>query len=193
MADGITPEEMMGAVEATKPEPTQDDLNKVTRLARRQIELEDLIGGFKERQAALAKELAAIVNFELPDALESCGMTEYKLVDGSGVAVKEITSTSITKENKAEAYAWLYANGFGDLIKQTVSESFGRDEGERAEEVIATLKAMGIEPSVALKVEPATLSKVVREQKKKGISFPGSIFTIFEGRQAKITRPKKAK
>ena len=55
-------------------------------------------------------------------------LAHLKLADGSTVDVKPNYSASITIANREKAFNWLRKNGLGDIIKNEISVSFGRNE-----------------------------------------------------------------
>ena len=59
------------------------------------------------------------------------GLSHLKLADGSTVDVKPNYSASITIANREKAFNWLRENGLGDIIKNEISVSFGRNEDTR--------------------------------------------------------------
>ena len=58
--------------------------------------------------------------------LSELGLSEITLKDGNKITTSTYYSARITDENREEAFAWLDENGFSDIIKNTVSVSFGR-------------------------------------------------------------------
>ena len=63
--------------------------------------------------------------------LSEMGLSFLKLADGSSVEAKQITAPLLLKPKK-RAFNWLRANGLGDIIKNEISVSFGRNEDNKA-------------------------------------------------------------
>ena len=66
-----------------------------------------------------------------------------KLADGSAIEVKEIYSATIPVARKDGAYNWLRENGLGDLIKNEVTVSFGRNEDNKAADYASLAQSQG--------------------------------------------------
>ena len=60
------------------------------------------------------------------------GLSHLKLMDGSSVDVKPNYSANITIANREAAFNWLRNNGLGDIIKNEILVSFGRNEDNKA-------------------------------------------------------------
>ena len=64
--------------------------------------------------------------------MSEMGLSHLKLMDGSSVDVKPNYSASISIANREAAFGWLRNNGLGDIIKNEISVSFGRNEDNKA-------------------------------------------------------------
>ena len=124
----------------------------------------------------------------IPTMLSEMGLSSLKLQDGSSVEVKTNYSATITQANKEAAFNWLRENGLGDIIKNEISVSFGRNEDNKAADYANLAKGQGLEPKQKLKVEPMTLKALVRERIEAGKDMPTEIFNIFVGNKTTIKR-----
>ena len=124
----------------------------------------------------------------IPTMLSEMGLSSLKLADGSSVEVKTNYSATITQANKEAAFNWLRENGLGDIIKNEISVSFGRNEDNKAADYAELAKGQGLEPKQKLKVEPMTLKALVRERIEAGKEMPTEIFNIFVGNKTTIKR-----
>lgn len=113
-----------------------------------------------------------------------------KLADGSSVEVKPFYSARIPVSKSEEAFNWLRENDFADLIKNTVSVSFGRDEDDAAKDLLNELSSSGMNTAQKEWVEPMTLKAFVREQVEKGSDLPLETFNVYIGQKSKITKEK---
>ena len=120
--------------------------------------------------------------------LSEMGLSFLKLQDGSSVEVKTNYSATITQANKEEAFNWLRENGLGDIIKNEISVSFGRNEDNKAADYANLAKGQGFEPQQKLKVEPMTLKALVRERIEAGKEMPTELFNIYVGNKTTIKR-----
>ena len=126
----------------------------------------------------------------IPTMLSEMGLSSLKLADGSSVEVKTNYSATITQANKEAAFNWLRENGLGDIIKNEISVSFGRNEDNKAADYANLAKGQGFEPQQKLKVEPMTLKALVRERMEAGKEMPTELFNIYVGNKTTIKRNK---
>ena len=124
----------------------------------------------------------------IPTMLSEMGLSFLKLQDGSSVEVKTNYSATITQAKKEEAFKWLRENGLGDIIKNEISVSFGRNEDNKAADYAELAKGQGLEPMQKLKVEPMTLKALVRERIEAGKEMPTELFNVFIGNKTTIKR-----
>ncbi|MHC4647900.1 MAG: gp33 family protein [Planctomycetota bacterium] len=170
--------------------PADADLRKVSELADVQVSLESQIDNTERALTSLKKEYERVRSELLPAALREQGLKEITLTDGSRVRVVEILRASIPKAKQLEAFAWLDANGYGDIIKHVVSASFAAGEGEKATQAYESLGALGITADEKRSVHPQTLGAFVREQTEAGVALPEHLLGVYRGEQTKIERPK---
>ena len=124
----------------------------------------------------------------IPTMLSEMGLSFLKLADGSSIEVKTNYSATITQAKKEEAFKWLRENGLGDIIKNEISVSFGRNEDNKAADYAELAKGRGFQPTQKLKVEPMTLKALVRERIEAGKEMPTELFNIFVGNNTTIKR-----
>ena len=134
------------------------------------------------------KHLEHLSSEVIPTMLSEMGLSFLKLADGSSVEVKTNYSATITQAKKEEAFNWLRKNGLGDIIKNEISVSFGRNEDNKAADYAELAKGQGFEPTQKLKVEPMTLKALVRERLEAGKEMPTELFNIFVGNKTTIKR-----
>jgi hypothetical protein len=134
------------------------------------------------------KHLEHLSSEVIPTMLSEMGLSFLKLADGSSVEVKTNYSATITQAKKEEAFNWLRKNGLGDIIKNEISVSFGRNEDNKAADYAELAKGQGLQPTQKLKVEPMTLKALVRERLEGGKEMPTELFNIFVGNKTTIKR-----
>ncbi len=158
-----------------------DQVDKLNELQKR-IELqEDNLKNSKKQFEYLSAEV-------IPTMMAEMGLSHLKLMDGSSVDVKPNYSASITIANKDAAFQWLRDNGLGDIIKNEISVSFGRNEDNKAADYAALAEDRGFQPTQKLKVEPMTLKALVRERIENGKDMPVELFNVFVGNKTTIKR-----
>ena len=150
--------------------------------------LEDKVKSDEESLKEEKKELERISGEVIPTLLSEMGLSSLKLADGSAVDVKPYYAANISAINRDAAYGWLRSNGLGDIIKNDITVSFGRNEDNKAAEYANLAKGQGYQPTQKLKVEPMTLKALVRERVEAGKEMPTDIFNVFVGNRTKITR-----
>ena len=151
-------------------------------------ELEDELKADEESLKNKKKEIERISGEVIPTMLSEMGLSSLKLADGSAVDVKPYYTANISIANREAAYGWLRSNGLGDIIKNDITVSFGRNEDNKAAEYANLARGQGFEPTQKLKVEPMTLKALVRERIEAGKDMPMDIFNVFVGNRTKITR-----
>ena len=177
-------------------EDQREDLNSVNdakSLSDQVVKLKQLEDQLEEKEKEL-KELKRNIDLVsgevIPTMMQEMNISTLKLADGSSVEVKPVYGASITVANKEAAYTWLRENGLGDLIKNEITVSFGRNEDNKASEYATLAKGQGYEPVQKLKVEPMTLKALVRERLESGQEMPSDLFNVFAGNRTKVTRSK---
>ena len=158
-----------------------DQVEKLESLTKRLDLQEDNIKSTK-------KELEHLSGEVIPTMMSEMGLSHLKLVDGSSVDVKPHYSANITIANKEAAFNWLRNNGLGDIIKNEISVSFGRNEDNKAADYAELARGQGLEPQQKLKVEPMTLKALVRERIEAGKDMPTELFNVFVGNKTTIKR-----
>ena len=158
--------------------------DKIKELQASQLELQEQEDAIKQKK----KDIEHLSGEVIPTMLSEMGLSYLKLQDGSSVEVKTNYSATITQANKEAAFNWLRENGLGDIIKNEISVSFGRNEDNKAADYANLAKGQGFEPQQKLKVEPMTLKALVRERIEAGKDMPTELFNVFIGNKTTIKR-----
>lgn len=185
------------------PVPTDDLLNNVATLARRQLEVE---GEIAELTALLAQknlDLKAIREGSLPLAMTEVGMTKFTMTGGYEVVIHDGVYGSITKEKADAAHAWLEKHGHGDLIKRTITITFGKGEEAWAAKFMRdmALRKKPLRHELKRAVNHNTLGAFVREQARLAkeenlpieLKLDKELLSVFELRYAEVNPPKAPK
>ena len=138
----------------------------------------------------LKKEYLRISSEVIPTMMSEMGLAELKLSDGSHLKVSTTYRATITEANKETAFNWLRDNGLGDIIKNEILVSFGRNEDNKAADYAELAKGHGFQPTQKMKVEPMTLKALVRERIEAGKEMPTEIFGVFSENKTTIKRNK---
>ena len=144
----------------------------------------------EENLKLLKKNRDHISGEVIPTMMSEMGFAELKLNDGSFLKVSTSYKAHISEANKEAAYNWLRNNGLGDIIKNEISVSFGRNEDNKAADYANLAKGQGFQPTQKMKVEPMTLKALVRERIEAGKEMPTEIFGVFSENKTTINRNK---
>ena len=146
------------------------------------------IDAAEQKLKDLKKKRDHISGEVIPTMMSEMGLAELKLHDGSHLKVSTSYRATITEANKEAAFNWLRNNGLGDIIKNEISVSFGRNEDNKAADYAELAKGQGFQPTQKMKVEPMTLKALVRERIEAGKEMPTEIFNVFIGNKTTIKR-----
>jgi len=168
-----------------------DRTENIKSLANQVKKLRDLEDQVKAEEQALKdkeKEIERISGEVIPTMLSEMGLSSLKLADGSAVDVKPYYTANISIVNREAAYGWLRSNGLGDIIKNDITVSFGRNEDNKAAQYANLAQSQVYQPTQKLKVEPMTLKALVRERIEASKEMPTELFNIFVGNKTTIKR-----
>jgi len=163
----------------------------ISKLADKVKELQGMEKSIEVLEESLKKTKKDYENLSgevIPTMMSEMGLSHLKLMDGSSVDVKPNYSANITLANREGAFNWLRQNGLGDIIKNEISVSFGRNEDNKAADYAALAQERGYQPTQKLKVEPMTLKALVRERIEAGKELPTELFNVFVGNKTTIKR-----
>ena len=167
------------------------EIDNIKDLSEEVMKLQQLEKNIKAKEQDLKslKETATKISGEvIPTLMNEMSLSSLKLADGSSVEVKKIYGASIPIAKREAAFNWLRNNDLGDIIKNEVTVSFGRNEDTKAAEYADLAKGQGYQPTQKLKVEPMTLKALVRERIEGGKPLPTEIFNVFIGNKTTIKR-----
>ena len=168
----------------TKTENIQSLADQVERLETLNREIDFAESQLKQKK----KNLEHLSGEVIPTMMSEMGLSHLKLMDGSSVDVKPNYSANITIANRDAAFKWLRDNGLGDIIKNEISVSFGRNEDNKAADYAVLAQERGYQPTQKLKVEPMPLKALVRERIEAGKDMPTELFNVFVGNKTTIKR-----
>ena len=171
-----------------------DKTENVDKLATKIKDLQGLeneVSALEDRLKSTKRDLETLSGDIIPTMMTEMGLTQLKLMDGSSVDVKPYYAANISLKNREAAYNWLRSNGLGDIIKNEITVSFGRDEDNKATTYVNLARGQGYQPTQKLKVEPMTLKALVRERTETGKEMPADIFNVFVGNRTIIKRKQE--
>lgn len=159
---------------------------ELSELCTRLLELQKQITKCEDNIKNLRNEERLLSENEIPNLMQQSGISSLKLTDGSSVEVKPFYAAKIPTSKTDEAFDWLSSNGYGDLIKNQVSLTFGKSEDNAANSLVEDLKSKGHNVSQKKKVEPMTLKAFVREQIQSGQNIPMDLFGVYVSNKTTI-------
>ena len=164
----------------------QDNMGKIGAVATDIAETDDEISKIKVRLKKKEDYRRLLSEEVLPSLFSEVGLSELKLADGRRLKVSETYTAAPLKENREKVWSWLRDNGFGDLVKNQVTCSFGRNEEEKASGLLSHLNKEGYQSTQRESVEPSTLRAFVREQYEAGRELPMDLLGAFIGHKTTI-------
>ena len=190
MNEKPTFEDLVGteSVEEWTNDVSDGELNIVSNLAKKQLQLARQVATLEEDLKAKKEELRLTSEQELPDAMQAAGLNQIVLSTGEKISIGEFYNAHISKANQEVAYQWLVENGHEGLIKNEVLLKFGREESTVVDETVSALQSRGLSPEVRQSVHPSTLKAFVKEQFTSGNDIPTEPFGIYIGTKATIKK-----
>ena len=167
---------------------SQDNVKSISEKCNQLKDLQKQIEDQEDKLKTLKNQSRDLEERVIPEMMQEAGVSLLKLADGSTVEVKPFYAAKIPESRVDEAFGYLRSNGFEDLIKNTVTASFGRNEDNKAKDLLADLQGQGMAVTNKVWVEPQTLKSFVKEQTGKGENIPHDLFGVFLGLQAKVRR-----
>ncbi len=120
-----------------------DNIQSLADQVERLEQLQKSIENQEENLKSSKKKLEHLSGEVIPTMMAEMGLSHLKLMDGSSVDVKPNYSANITVANKEAAFNWLRNNGLGDIIKNEISVSFGRNEDTRRQIMLTLRRVTG--------------------------------------------------
>lgn len=157
-----------------------NDLERISELARLQLELEDQVATLEEQLKTKQEHLRKVAEQDLPEAMESVGMQEFTLTNGRKVGIEAKIHASISEARRAEAFKWLRETNNDGIIKREVSVKFGKGDDVAADSAAEALaKVVGWEHVLDKEsVHHSTLRAFIRDLLEEGVDFPQDAFGV---------------
>ena len=165
-------------------------LSNVSTLASKIIQMENKVKFLEEELKTSKKELLELTDQDLPAAMEEINMESFTLSDGSEVKIMPTYGGTIRADDRPQAHTWLRDNGYGDLVKNTISANFGMGEDNLAKDFYQSALDRGFQVDKKEAVHPMSLKSWVKEMTENGSEFPSDLFGAFIGKKAKIVKGK---
>jgi hypothetical protein len=177
----------------------EDKAKRLSVLANDTEKLQKVIETKEEELKKDKEKLRKYIEVYLPEAMMGIGMQEFTLVDGTQLTKSEKYYANISQINNAEAMSWLEENGFGPLIRESISANFGHTNEDKhfIAAMLNTLKKWKIGFKRGRNIHHSTLRAFVKEQIESGVDLPMQLFGVHISNQVtikhKIEHDKKQK
>ena len=181
-------DEMQGDGKSDLNLPDDSGLSSVARIAdqivAKQTEVKTLEEDLKKAKAKLLK----LTDEELPSAMQELNISEFKLGDGSQVTLKPTYGARISEENREDAFEWLRKRNEADIIKNTVTVRFNREQDNEAKALVDDLILRKMTPEQKSEIHPGTLRSWAKQRIEDGKELDMNLFGVWVGQRAEIKR-----
>lgn len=163
--------------------PTPDNtLVTLLALAKSMTEKSERVETLTAEIATLTEDIKGLRERLIPDLMQSVGLTEFRMADGSVLSIKPVYYASVPKARAEQAYAWLRAHNMEGIIKESLSV----DTGYKDRLIEA---AVPFETSAS--IHPSTLRAFAKERIEAGdTEFPKELFGATVVQQAVLKAPQ---
>ena len=172
--------------EASFIKATDAQVKKISVKCTELQEKEQEVANIEERLKKVKKDALFISEETIPNLMQEAGVTSLNLSDGTSVTVAPFYGARISSDRKEEAFQWLRANKFADLIRNNVGVSFTAGDDAKAQQVLELLKKEGHRPVQKQEVNAMQLKKWAREQIEEGVAVPVDLFSIYVADRTKL-------
>lgn len=168
--------------------PDTNDLHKIAKLGQEFVAVNREIIERKKELEIIEKRFKDLSETELPDAMLSVNLAEFKLTTGYRIVIEPIFSVRLPKGNVNAADEWLDNNGHGGMIKHVIQVELPKDLSNEAKYGLKRgLKELGFSYEELKTVHWATIQAWANEMKKEGELIPEEIFNVFVGNRTIIS------
>ena len=171
--------------------PTNESLSGVQKLANDILAAQASVENLEKDLKAAKQALLKLTDEDLPSQMAEIGLTNFTLADGSTVEIKETYGARIKKSDEAKAFDWLRAHGEGDIIKNTVTVRFGKEQDNEAMALVDELRSKHWEPEAKQEVHAGTLKAWVKGRIEDGKTLDMDLFGVWVGQRATIKESSK--
>lgn len=174
-----------GYLDYAQPATEGGSLAQLSLLAEQQAQAQSKVAQLEAQLAEARDELKDLAERQVPELMDSVGISEFKTSSGLKIKIDETIRASISKVNAARAFTWLKDHGHAALIKSKVSVAFGKGQ-EGDAEALAKQLSESFEVEMNTTVHPQTLGAWVRERLGEGEEVPLELFGVHRQRVSKI-------
>jgi hypothetical protein len=162
--------------------PAPEQLKRIQALCQQERQLKKKVEAAEAALAEATKNYKRMTEDLLPNMIKEAGFTEVRLEGGWIVKVDDDIRANITEVNRPAAHAWLRAHGFGSVVKNNITVSFGMGEDKLAVKLYKELAKKYEGVKIDERVHSSTLRSLVtdilagnKKEKGKPLALPESI------------------
>jgi hypothetical protein len=156
--------------------PTESQLSTISAWANKSLELQEEIELAESHLKFLNKELAQIEEIDLPRAIMSAGMSEFKLTDGGKITISDVIQGALSKEEIQREFTlqWFIDNGGQENIKDHFEIDFTKGQYTYADSFRKLLQEHQINFDEFESIHHMTLKAFLHEKirESKGQNIP---------------------
>lgn len=147
-----------------------DELSIITNLAQRQVQIEKEVADLESKLKEKKKVLVGLSEKDLPEAMVSADLENFKLHDGTKVTIKEIYQASITEEKRPAVCAWLKKHNLDALMTNDLTIKFMKGQEGWLKKFLAQAKRRKKPLNMALKenINTGTFKATVKRMDDDG-------------------------
>ena len=172
--------------QASLMKATDAQVKKISAKCTELQSKEQEVSNIEERLKKAKKDALFLSEETIPNLMQEAGVSSLNLSDGTSITVAPFYGARISNDRKEEAFQWLRANKFADLIRNNVGVSFTAGDDVKAQQVLELLKKEGHRPVQKQEVNAMQLKQWARVQLEKGVTVPVDLFSIYVANRTKI-------
>jgi hypothetical protein len=188
---------------------TPADLKAISEMSDRHASLQLEIEEEQAYLKTLQDEAYRLETISIPEAMQTCGLKEFKTANGAAVKLKPFIQVSLPAagtiekakgEEKEElelrlkeGLDWLRENGGGDIIKSLAMISFEKGQDKLKQKFVQAMLDKGYAVIGVDNVHPQTLQSFLKNKIENGVDIPTDTFKLYTGTKAEVKLPAKKK
>ena len=150
---------------------------EISKLADQAFRIEQELMQLEDKMSNLKTLLNLLVSQQLPEVMQRHSQNSAVTASGLSVELRRYLDASIASGRRVDALKWLRSNGYGSVIKATVSFTYRESDNYRIHETLERLEEEGCTLRYSEDISPMTLRAFLEEMIVQGNEFPKELFT----------------
>lgn len=168
--------------------PSDSEISRIAELASLQIELEGELDKAEQQVKDVKKRLHKISLDLLPEAMAEARLSEFKMLSGQKITVKEELSCSVPASRRGEIINKLRDDGEAALVSNVITVDVSKGQDNLAGDIMGYAESIGLLAKREESVNTASLKKLLREQLDEGENPDLAFYGAFQIKKAKINQ-----